>query len=784
MQTETLIKGAIKAKWLQELKGITNNQNKIDEIIDRALIRANQVNNGMNILTMKIADRHRTMNVLLEQTDKLIHDTIKAETRRTMGKKVRNRRSYLGLENKVLLHKRYKRDQILSPSVTNLDNQLVAINLANDAGILPDSMSAGLNTINTVQDTLNTLASKGNLVYDTLSNEALKREGDEFTQNIMNQIELQNRKDNKKFITVDEGDEVNIKCFPDEVDTDTSKIVWLRSDGGLLHNFATELESDKLHMAATECSHEGEYKCGIKDGNTWDNINLDLTWNIHEFNVICNKEKKISIAPNSVIGVEGNTITLQCAAPTNSTVQWTKISGINKDQFSKQGLSIQLPTVTTDDAGIYKCTHLVNTKEIVEQIVLQKHKLSVDGTNNQFQSLGFLEAFDCTKEIIKKSSVDLTRTGKCNKDDYMAYSPEKPTIVELIHHRTSEEVLVDACHLTIQLSTAYCRPGNMLGIWSDLFNFIPPGKGGGHGIDGFVTHFTENFDVSEDTCRSAWRTGIFKVDLGKQHVSIPIRHGEPSHTKTSLYLHGYKYTQHYNCTPAYGWHSTGPIYRGQKDPFSDKRSHEVVRAELTLQMKKVFSLVDVNKQRLYIPSAGKEVDLTSMPQESTTMSPSIGTIVILKGNLPLDTCRQYFHIAGGAAKLYIPTNQEDDTIPRLIRFETEIQSDKRVFGLQLMKEINICGKNCSETQFNGILVCEQNSENDFLTNEDLQVLDDLGSNSLALLQVNMDQSIQNLMLHLCLLNKRHMLSAMKDIETHGPSLLNPIHNGRGLRLLQ
>ena len=106
MQTETLIKGAIEAKWLQELKGITNNQNKIDEIIDRALIRANQVNNGMNILIMKIADRHRTMNVLLEQTDKLIHDTIKAETRRTMGKKVRNRRSYLGLENKVLSHKR------------------------------------------------------------------------------------------------------------------------------------------------------------------------------------------------------------------------------------------------------------------------------------------------------------------------------------------------------------------------------------------------------------------------------------------------------------------------------------------------------------------------------------------------------------------------------------------------------------------------------------------------------------------------------------------------------
>ena len=110
-----------------------------------------------------------------------------------------------------------------------------------------------------------------------------------------------------------------------------------------------------------------------------------------------------------------------------------------------------------------------------------------------------MEAFDCTKEIIKKSSVDLTKTGKCSKDDYMAYEQEKSTIVELIHHRTSEEVLVHACHLTIQLSTAYCRPGNMLSIWSNVFSFISPESGGGHGIDGFVTHLTENFDISEDT---------------------------------------------------------------------------------------------------------------------------------------------------------------------------------------------------------------------------------------------------------------------------------------------
>ena len=366
----------------------------------------------------------------------------------------------------------------------------------------------------------------------------------------------------------------------------------------------------------------------------------------------------------------------------------------------------------------------------------------------------------------------------------MAYEQEKPTIVELIHHRTSEEVLVDACHLTIQLSTAYCRPGNMLSIWSNVFSFISPESGGGHGIDGFVTHLTENFDISEDTCRSAWRTGVFKIDLGKQHVSIPVPRGEPSHTKTSLYLHGSKYTQYYNCSPAYGWDETGPVYRGQGDPFSEKRSHEVVRAELTLQMKRVFSLVDINKQRLYIPSAGKEIDLMTMPQEYTTMSPTIGTIVILKGNLPLDACRQHFHIAGGPAKLYNPTNQDDEEVPKLIRFETEIQSDKRVFGLQLMTEIDICGTQCSETQFKDILVCIRDSEDDFMANKDVQVLDDLGSNSLALLQVNMDKSIQNLMLSLCLLNQKHMLSAMKDIEVYGPSLLNPIHNGRGLRLLQ
>ena len=309
-------------------------------------------------------------------------------------------------------------------------------------------------------------------------------------------------------------------------------------------------------------------------------------------------------------------------------------------------------------------------------------------------------------------------------------------------------------------------------------------QGQRNGLDTFVTQVTEDYIISEHTCRKAWKTGLFEINLGRQQVSIGVSLNAPSHTLTNIYLHGSTYGANYNCSPVYGWTGTGPVYRGQDNPFGEKKSHKVVRASLNLKLKKVFSLIDTKKQILYIPSAGKEIDIKSMGQEYTTESPTVGTIIILKGDLPLDECHQHFHLAGGPAKLYNPTNQNDDTVPKLIRFETDIQTDKRVFGLQLIKETDVCGTMCYETQFRGIMVCLRTSQSDFIEQSDKDILNDLGASSIALLQVNIDKSIQNLMLNLCLLHQKHQLSALRDIETHGPSLLSPINNGRGIRLIQ
>jgi hypothetical protein len=424
---------------------------KIMEIIDRTKLAATYVSNGMNIMTMEIAETHRIMQILLNETGQIIHDTMKAEINGIYKQKRTKRDIQTSTLGRPRHKRRLRRNSI--ESILPKGHTVNTLDMIDKTGLLPNDVSTGLKALSTARNTIDDLSKASKAAYQRLSNNNPDREGEEFRRSLMEQIGSQNRDNNKRTTTVDEGDMVNIPCFPDEDITDTSKVVWMRSDGGLLHNFEFELKSNKLYIKNTECDHKGEYKCGFKDGEVWNSYNLDSTWNIHGLNIICDTEKRISVAPNTVIGVEGGTVTLQCSAPTNSTVQWTKTSGINKDQFSRQAHSTQLQAVTTNDAGIYTCTHTTGGKTTEERIILQIHKLSVDGTSEQMKSLGFLEAFDCTKEIIKKSSVDLTRTGKCSKNDYMAYEPEQSTTVELIHHRTSEENLVDACHLTIQLST-------------------------------------------------------------------------------------------------------------------------------------------------------------------------------------------------------------------------------------------------------------------------------------------------------------------------------------------
>ena len=770
IRTETLIRKTTEERLLRELKSITNDENEINEIISRAQIRAGQVNDGMNILTMKIADRHRTMNVLLEKTDELIHNTIKAEIRRTVGKKVRNKRSHLELTHQVPKNKRHKR------------NQMGAINLANDAGLLPNSMSTGLNTIKTVQDTVKTLTNAGNLVYDALSGSGSGQEDDDFLKKITDEVEARSKVANERETTIKEGDAVDISCFKDNTGIDTQAVVWMRSDGEFLYNFQLEQRSEKLQISAVNCNDKGSYRCGIKNGEVCDASNIAETWNLHKLNVLCNMEKKTATTPSQVIAGEGESAKLQCSAPTDVNVQWTKTSGIDKEDFSEQGPSITLQSITNTDAGIYTCTYTTQGSPVKEHIILQVHKIPTDGTDPLMRSLGFLEAFDCSQEIIKKDSVDLTQVGRCNKDDYMAYETEQPITIELLHHKTTEEVLLNACQLEIELATAYCRPGNYLSLWTGL-GWSSPSAGGGNGLDGFATSLKEDFIVTEHVCRNTWKTGQFEINLGRQQISITVPQGEPSHTRTNLYLHGSTYGQNFNCSPVYGWGASGPVYRGQDNQFSEKISQEVVRAVLTLKLKKVFSLIDTSKGKLYVPSAGKELDVESMGQEYSTNSPSVGTIIILKGDLPLNECDQHFHIAGGVANLYAPRDPDDNDVPKLIRFETIIQGDKRVLGLQQLGEKDVCGATCHSTQFKEIVICTRNSPTDFVQQENKEVLNDLGSSSIALFQVNVDRSIQHLMLTLCLLYRKHQLAALRNIERHGPSLLSPINNGRGIKVV-
>ena len=770
---EVFFRNITEVKLQTELHDIIRERRQIVSTISDSREKIMQVNKGFDLLMGKLKNRDKIMNRLLEGTDRTIREAIRFEVRKITNKQGQSKRG--ATPSRASTRQSSDRDK----------RDVNALNVANNVGILPKSISNGIDALNTVQTAMNVVTNAGKAIINSLegsgSEDQMNQERENFRQQLLSSFDEENRANNLQTTQANEGSEVTIPCFNNNEGIDPATIVWMRTDKTILFNLKSELKSENLQISTVSCNDKGEYRCGILGSETWDSMNIGDIWNIHKLDVTCSIERKVSTTPNTIFGTEGESTVLQCLTSTSVTIQWTKTSGTNKEEFSKQGTQITLQSLTLDDAGIYACTYEDQGVVTIKHIILQIDRQSVDEVETQ--SLGFLEAFDCRKEIIKKDSVDLTRVGKCNKDDYMAYEPEKSTEIELLHHRTSEEILIKACQLKVEVSTAYCRPGNYFGLWTP-FEFMSPSKGQRNGLDTFVTQVTEDYIISEHTCRKAWKTGLFEINLGRQQVSIGVSLNQPSHTLTNIYLHGSTYGANYNCSPVYGWTGTGPVYRGQDNPFGEKKSHEVVRASLNLKLKKVFSLIDTKKQILYIPSAGKEIDIKSMDQEYTTESPTVGTIIILKGDLPLDECHQHFHLAGGPAKLYNPTNQNDDTVPKLIRFETDIQTDKRVFGLQLIKETDVCGTMCYETQFRGIMVCLRTSQSDFIEQSDKDILNDLGASSIALLQVNIDKSIQNLMLNLCLLHQKHQLSALRDIETHGPSLLSPINNGRGIRLIR
>ena len=269
-----------------------------------------------------------------------------------------------------------------------------------------------------------------------------------------------------------------------------------------------------------------------------------------------------------------------------------------------QTRTFRIQEAKLEDAGLYQCSG----NETRHEIYLQVNKLPVDGYIKDQDELGYIEAYDCTNNVIQRGSIDLTEVGKCNINDYAAYHESTNKLIEVVHYKSTNEVKLKACKMNIKIYSGYCRPGNYLKIWYGI-NWLDPSSGKDHGLDNMDLIIEEQYKLDGDACRKGWKTGEVTFNLGTQQVKIPVKKGEPSHSKTNLYLHGSNFNQeHYNCTPAYGWTQKGPIYRGQDNQYTKKNKHEVIKAEIDLKLEEVYGMTNTKDKVLYIPSAGTEIE--------------------------------------------------------------------------------------------------------------------------------------------------------------------------------
>ena len=658
MQREEIdLENDVKINLIRQQTLLNIYEEKIEGIKNKTMKGFLNVIEGINIVSVMSINDINLIERTLQKGRKFVKNTLKGRIK--------------------IKQKRRKKRTIKDPG-----NEMLLLHTADQLGILPNSWSEGLNMWNKFGETkkqMENISLSGTELYKRL-NEALntQKSGLTFEQSLMESLEENDRERSIKRRTVTEGEPLVTKCFEDTDDN----IIWNREDGKLMFNMEYTYEGNEVNIIQTGCEQEGLYHCGIKPTSNegiWNITNLNKQWKRIKLNIICQNQKQKDVSPNIVITIEGKTIELHCPnieESTTQSVQWIKKDGMKKQNIQTTRNPLIINKAVTTDSGMYSCKFTKDGKIREGQTILQVTKIPQNGGESKnHEQYGLLEAYDCSNKITKQESLDLTKLGNCNINDYKAYNNKEEVFIELLHHKTSQEIEVKTCKLNVKLYSAYCRPGNYLNLWLNV-NWVSTNIGGNHGIDGFSQILEEQVNISEHTCKQAWETGVFKTDLGTQEINIQLNKiGQPIHTKSDIFMHNSKVSENFNCTPAYGWQGDGLIYRGQHNQSTKKRKHEVIKAQLDLEMSLKYALVDHEEDKLYIPSAGLELKISEMDHDYTIDNTNVGRIILKRDLISKNKCTQYKRIVSGQAELYEPMRQVDTQYENTIKTTTNAQQD-------------------------------------------------------------------------------------------------------------
>ena len=335
-----------------------------------------------------------------------------------------------------------------------------------------------------------------------------------------------------------------------------------------------------------------------------------------------------------------------------------------------------------------------------------------------------LEAFNCEGdklELLKRTS--LVNTQPCELTKFQAYKNNRTENFTLIHRQTSRETKVRSCKITFTLRAGKCDKGY---------------------LEGFILLKKGSHELSEEECIAAHKTGYVTTKI--EHEEIRIGRAKPGNLYSQRnFLFGSGISNKDGsclpCTPKSNITQYIITNKFKKGIYALKENY-LATLEVTAMLDEEVGITNYLDNTTSIPRLGVSLELNKTLAGTKFTLPT-GRLYTQAEQLEKEGWKMISKEKG--MKFFENTGQGNkSTYPDVAALNI---NDTTVIAFQLYEEKYMpeIQSHCRETQFKNIVACEPT----LTLPPDLSVLKGVDSQSVIMMQVNIDRSIAQSLQQLC-----------------------------------
>jgi hypothetical protein len=213
-----------------------------------------------------------------------------------------------------------------------------------------------------------------------------------------------------------------------------------------------------------------------------------------------------------------------------------------------------------------------------------------------------------------------------------------------------------------------------------------------------------------------------------------------------------------------------PCYGNKLYP-ADEPIGQILQLRGTLTISKVAALAVLEDKTIIVSQFSTEFAINS--KESATHINEYGTFITI-GPLNL----QKYELVIIATSTILEPKEHDN--PPIFSFDLQFQSGKRRVGLIGGDQFLVNRDLCYTTQFYNFHICNNSSNLELFSESSVEIIENLASSSIILIQPRIDTTISKMVAELCRLQQLMIRRASRDFEQHGADMIMPEREGKGI----